>query len=109
MTSSTAAVLARVRPAGHVYTEADWNDVDELRTRGLWYAIGKTRQEQAAWAFVDAAKAAGKPCPKLICMNPCMIGGPTLQPELNASSENVLYLLDGTRKRIPNGPIPWVE
>lgn len=116
LTSSTAAVLARIRPAGHVYTEADWNDPEELRTRAvpLVYAIGKTLQERAAWEWLEARTAASGPggtAPfRLVALNPCLIGGPMLQAELNASSETLLEFLNGKYARIPPALTqPWVD
>lgn len=70
VTSSTAAV-GGPRPAGHVYTEADWNDPDSLRSRKIWYVLSKTIAEQAAWDYV---KSLGAACTfRLATMNPCMV------------------------------------
>ena len=43
MTSSTAAIFKRLVEPGHVYDESTWNDVEELKTREMWYSIGKTK------------------------------------------------------------------
>lgn len=129
MTSSTAAVLRRLVPAGHQYSEADWNDENELRTRGLVYAIGKTLQERAAWVWM-AEHGRGDPtgvvgtlptqagttkagCTQaqfdLVCMNPSLIGGPMEQQELNASSESAWQFASGQKSKIPNVAMPWVD
>lgn len=43
MTSSTAAIFKRLVEPGHVYSEATWNDVEELKTRDMFYSIAKTK------------------------------------------------------------------
>lgn len=98
LTSSCAAIFKKNVPADHCYDEATWNDPEELATRKMWYSIGKTLQERAAWAFVDAQK----PSWDLVAINPCMVAGPARQPALNASLENVLDLLNGSKEKTPN-------
>lgn len=66
MTSSCAAIFKKNVPEGHVYSEVDWNDPEELATRKMWYSIGKTKQEQAAWAWMENEK----PEFSLVCINP---------------------------------------
>ena len=106
VTSSTAAIFRRVVPAGHVYSEADWNDCEELATREYWYAIAKTKQEQAVWSYTDAAPRRFT----AVCINPTLIGGPQLAPELNTSTQSVLeYVSLSAPALIPNSGIPWVD
>jgi len=105
MTSSCAAIFKRLVPAGHVYSEEDWNDPEELAQRKMWYSIGKTKQERAAWAWMEAEK----PSFSLVCINPCMVAGPALQPALNASQENMSDLCSGAKVFIPNMNMPWVS
>lgn len=105
MTSSTAAIFRNVVTADHVYSEADWNDVEELRTRSMWYSIGKTLQESAAW---DWMKEEARPF-DLVCINPTVVAGKMRQPGVNASNESVLEYCNGTKDRIPNVCIPWVS
>jgi nucleoside-diphosphate-sugar epimerase len=105
LTSSTAAVFGP-RPAGHVYTEADWNDVDVLRSKKLWYLVSKTLAEKEAWRFVHETKNVSF---QLGVINPCMIGGRMLQPSINASSELVLTFINGSRPTVPRGAMVWVD
>ena len=75
-----------------------WNDPEELATRKMWYSIGKTAQERAAWAWMEAHK----PGFDLVAINPCMVAGSAKQPTLNASLENVLDLCNGSKDKVPN-------
>ena len=104
MTSSCAAIFKKNVPEGHVYDEATWNDPEELATRSMWYSIGKTKQERAAWAWMEAQK----PNFSLVCINPCMVAGGARQPTLNASQENMSDLCSGAKALIPNMNMPWV-
>lgn len=105
MTSSTAAIFRRIVPEGHVYSERDWNDVTELAERKMWYSIAKTKQERAAWAFIDERK----PSWSLVCINPTMIAGAARQRVLNASLENVANLANGSSPSVANMNMPWVH
>ena len=105
LTSSTAAIFKKDVPAGHVYDEATWNDTDELATRKMWYSIAKTKQERAAWAWMEAAPRAFS----LVAINPTMIAGAARQPALNASLENVRDLANGSREFVQNFNMPWVH
>ena len=106
MTSSTAAVFKRLVEPGHVYDEQDWTDPIELAERKLWYSIAKTKQERAAWAWMESEK----PSFSLVCLNPTMIaGGPARQPTLNASLENVRDLCNGSSATVSNFNMPWVH
>jgi nucleoside-diphosphate-sugar epimerase len=104
VTSSTAAIFKRLVAAPHTYTEADWNDVEELATREYWYAVGKTLQERAVWAFVEERR----PAFSAVSINPTLIGGPQLAPEVNTSTSSVLEYFTGKAK-VPNAGIPWVD
>ena len=105
MTSSTAAIFKRLVPHGHTYSEADWNDVEELRQRTMWYSIAKTRQERAAWDFI----ASEKPGFDLSCINPTMIAGRMRQPALNSSNEQLADFCNGAKASLPNANFPWVH
>jgi cinnamoyl-CoA reductase len=105
LTSSTAAILKRLVEPGHVYNEDDWNDVAELAERKMYYSIAKTKQERAAWAWMEEHK----PAFSLVSINPTMIAGPARQPTLNASLENVKSLADGSSPTVANINMPWVH
>jgi nucleoside-diphosphate-sugar epimerase len=105
LTSSTAAILKRLVAPGHVYDESSWNDPIELAERKMWYSIAKTKQERAAWAWMNAEK----PVFDLVAINPTMIAGPARQPTLNASLENVRDLANGSSPVVANMNMPWVH
>jgi dihydroflavonol-4-reductase len=104
MTSSCAAIFKKNVPEGHVYDEDSWNDPEELATRKMYYSIGKTKQERAAWAWVEAEK----PAFSLVCINPCMVAGGARQPTLNASQESMADFCTGAKALVPNSNMPWV-
>jgi anti-sigma regulatory factor (Ser/Thr protein kinase) len=103
-TSSTAAIFKKNVEEGHVYDERTWNDPEELKTRKMWYSIAKTLQERAVWAFVEERR----PAFSAVCINPTLIGGPQLAPEVNTSTSSVLEYFTGKAK-VPNAGIPWVD
>ena len=109
MTSSTAAIFKREVSPGHVYSERDWNDVAELRTRSMYYSIAKTLQEQAAWDFVAKESAKAEPTFDLVCINPTMIGGRMRQPGVNSSNEQLADFCNGSKTTLPNATFPWVH
>ena len=55
----------------------------------MWYALSKTMAEDAAWKFVS------KNSIDMVSINPVMVAGPLLQPEVNASVEPILNLVNG--------------
>ena len=57
----------------------------------------KTRAERLAWEMSEDGKAF-----KLAVMNPCLILGEMLQPELNTSSAAVYSYVSGSRSDIQN-------
>ncbi len=77
------------------YTEADFTNLDNMRW--TWaYCIGKTRAEQAAWAF---AKANGL---ELTTIHPGAIIGPALDDDASISIKMVTGLLDGETPALPS-------
>lgn len=85
MTSSLAAVLYGV-DRDKVFDESDWSNVDDPRIGA--YEKSKTLAERAAWAH---AREAGL---DLAVINPGLVLGPVLGPELNTSAEAVKKLID---------------
>ncbi len=77
------------------YTEADFTNLEGMRWRWA-YCIGKTRAEQAAWAF---AKVNGI---GLTTIHPGMILGPATDSVAGVSIGAVTGLLDGTTPALPN-------
>lgn len=82
LTSSIAAIVSGYDD-DKVRTEADWSDVD----RSPAYATSKTLAERAAWDF---ARESGL---ELVAVNPGMVLGPVLSPNLNTSVDIVRRLL----------------
>ena len=118
LTSSAAAVYVGGpgKPADHYYNEEDWSDEGALEAAKSWYALGKTRAERAAWAFVESAghasarAALGVPPLSLAALCPTQCLGPILEPaaapdgslrRANQSSALLLEFMDGTKKSLP--------
>ena len=95
MTSSIATVGYGHHDKGrHVYNETHFTDLNKMR-RPWAYCIGKTRAEQAAWAFAN-----GKGM-ELTTIHPGAILGPATDPETSISLGLVGGLLDGTTPAMP--------
>jgi len=106
LTSSMVAVAFNGKlPSTHVYTEADWSDIEYLRSGKQWYNLSKTLAEQAALDFMKNAKAKFS----LVVINPALIIGPMLQKSLNASSEVILKYLNGTEKVIQQSVMIFID
>jgi len=103
LTSSFAAVGYAGLDRSHVYTEADWSSEDWQREQKSFYGVSKTKAEKAAWDF-----SKGKDY-RLVVINPCLITGPIIQPTLNTSSEMVAQYLNGSKTKIANGGISYID
>ncbi|KAH9119314.1 hypothetical protein LEN26_011726 [Aphanomyces euteiches] len=99
LTSSTAAVGGHcgTKPPGHVFTEADWSNLELMETNRMWYSVSKTLAERAAWKFMDSL--ADSPF-DLVTICPAWVHGPMLQPALNESCERIYDYLVGNVKEI---------
>jgi len=96
MTSSIATVgYGHGHEKGaRTYTEADFTDLSKMR-RPWAYCIGKTRAEQAAWAFASGQGM------QLTTIHPGAILGPATDPETSISLGLVGGLLDGSTPAMP--------
>lgn len=96
MTSSIATVgYGHGHEIGsRTYTEADFTDLTKMR-RPWAYCIGKTRAEQAAWAFANGQGM------QLTTIHPGAILGPASDPETSISLSLVGGLLDGSTPAMP--------
>ena len=56
-----------------------------------------------------ATRPASAPRFSLVCINPTLIGGRQLAPEVNTSTQSVLDYLNGSKAKVPNAGIPWVD
>jgi nucleoside-diphosphate-sugar epimerase len=83
------------RTGKRTYTETDFTNLEGM-AQPWAYCLGKTRAEQAAWAF---AKAHGM---ALTTIHPGMILGPASDPDTSISLSLVSGLLDGTTPAMPN-------
>ncbi|CAI8583368.1 unnamed protein product [Vicia faba] len=102
-TSSNAAVAYNTRPKnpGVIVDETWFSDPDFCRESQLWYILSKTLAEAAAWEFVNENKI------DMVVINPTMVAGPLLQPEVNESVQPILDIINGIP--FPNNAIGWVN
>ncbi|XP_057456777.1 cinnamoyl-CoA reductase CAD2-like [Lotus japonicus] len=102
LTSSIAAILSNERPkTPEVVIDETWfSDPDFCRESKVWYYLSKTLAEDAAWKFVNENKI------DMVVINPGMVAGPLLQPEVNYSVEPILNPINGVP--FPNRSIGWV-
>ena len=98
LTSSTAAIYAwyGCHEPDHIMTEEDWSSEETMIANGSFYPLGKTRAEKLAWEMAKGGAF------RLAVMNPCLIFGPMLQPQLNTSSGSVASYLNGEKAEIVN-------
>ena len=101
-TSSFAAVGYRADP-GRPFTEQDWTDLTLPYLTP--YIKSKTMAEHAAWDFVDL-EGDGL---ELAVVNPVPVFGPALGPDLSASIEVLLGLLNGRAPAVPPGTTTGVD
>ncbi|XP_058072927.1 anthocyanidin reductase ((2S)-flavan-3-ol-forming)-like isoform X3 [Magnolia sinica] len=92
-TSSVAAVARKkLTGTGHLLDEESWSDVEYLTSEKplSWgYGVSKTLAEKAAWKFSKENSI------DLITINPGVITGPSLTPEVPGSVSIALSLLTG--------------
>ncbi|KAI5419800.1 hypothetical protein KIW84_043820 [Lathyrus oleraceus] len=91
LTSSNAAVSISTRPKNPqvIINETWFSDPDFCRKLQLWYILSKTLAEAAAWEFVNENKI------DMVVINPTMVAGPVLQPEVNESFQPILDIING--------------
>lgn len=95
VTSSFAAIGFGDSRPDHVYTEEDWTDPDAPQVRA--YVKSKTLAERAAWEFMESEGGDME----LAVVNPVMILGPALSPDLATSVLYVKRVLDGSLTSAP--------
>ncbi|XP_058752370.1 cinnamoyl-CoA reductase CAD2-like isoform X2 [Vicia villosa] len=102
-TSSVAAVALNTRPKNaEVIVDETWfSDPDFCRESQLWYTLSKTLAEAAAWEFANENNI------DMVVINPTMVAGPLLQPEVNESVQPILNLINGIA--FPNYAFGWVN
>ncbi|CAL9099418.1 unnamed protein product [Musa acuminata var. zebrina] len=103
-TSSIGAVtMDPNRGPDVVVDESCWSDLEYCKNTRNWYCYGKVVAEQAAW---EVAREKGM---ELAVVNPVLVLGPLLQPQVNASIGHILKYLDGSVKRYTNAVQAYVD
>ncbi|CAJ2678800.1 unnamed protein product [Trifolium pratense] len=90
-TSSVSAIAFNTRPKNpEVVVDETWfSDPHFCRESKLWYTLSKTLAEAAAWKFANENRI------DMVVINPTMVVGSLLQPEVNESVETILKLING--------------
>ncbi|XP_027929072.1 cinnamoyl-CoA reductase 1-like [Vigna unguiculata] len=104
VTSSVAAVACNDRPkTPDVVLDETWFSDPEfcIRNEG-WYDLSKTLAEEAAWKFAKENNI------DLVTINPALVSGPLLQPELNTSAAAVLNFINGS-PTFKNITLGWID
>ncbi|KAE9620201.1 putative cinnamyl-alcohol dehydrogenase [Lupinus albus] len=105
LTSSIVSVLYNSEPlTPEAVVDDTWFSDPHFFTQHKWqpYILSKTLAENAAWKFVKENNI------DMVTIHPALVIGPLLQPELNATSELVLNLINGT-KTFPNTSFGWIN
>lgn len=97
MTSSVAAVFYG-RDRDHVFSEADWSDV-QSRHIGA-YEKSKTLAERAAWDYMESLGAGSTM--DMVVINPGLVLGPLLSKEWSLSGEAVKKIMERAVPAIPD-------
>ncbi|GAU43987.1 hypothetical protein TSUD_135460 [Trifolium subterraneum] len=103
LTSSVSAIAFNARPKNpEVVVDETWfSDPDFCRELKVWYTLSKTLAEAAAWKFANENRI------DMVVINPTMVVGSLLQPEVNESVETILKLINGIP--FPNKAFGWVD
>lgn len=88
VTSSMAAITDEPTD-DHPLTEADWNTKSSLTRNPYYYS--KAQAERAAWAYVEAHH----PKFDLVVINPFLVIGPSIGPNLNTSNAMLRDIIEG--------------
>ena len=103
-TSSMVAVMyGHGRDRATPFTAADWTRVDSPDVTG--YAKSKTLAERAAREFMER----GQPSMHFSSVNPGVVFGPVLDPDIGTSAEIVQAFLKGKYPGAPRLSIPVVD
>ncbi|BAT93472.1 Cinnamoyl-CoA reductase [Vigna angularis] len=104
VTSSVAAVACNDRPRApdEVLDETWFSDAEFCRRNEGWYDLSKTLAEEIAWKFAKENNI------DLVTINPALVSGPLLQPELNTSAAAVLNFINGSAT-FKNITLGWID
>jgi nucleoside-diphosphate-sugar epimerase len=103
LTSAFHAVSWGHPHGNHVFTEADWTNIDGAGVDA--YGKSKTLAERAAWDFI-AAEGGGL---ELTTMLPVAVVGPVMGTDVSGANHIVQRMLDGAMPVVPNLFIPVVD
>ena len=102
LTSSVAAIYyGHPNQAGRAFTEADFTNIESPATSA--YSLSKTLAEQAAWAQVAGSSL------ELAVINPSVVLGPLLGPEVTTSTSLIRLMLRGRLPIVPNVSLGLVD
>nr|XP_010910039.1 cinnamoyl-CoA reductase 1 [Elaeis guineensis] len=103
-TSSIGAVYMNPNHSPDVVVdESCWSDLEYCKSTKNWYCYGKTVAEQDAW---EVARERGV---DLVVVNPVLVLGPLLQPNINASVAHITKYLTGSAKTYINAAQAYVH
>ncbi|XP_058073606.1 cinnamoyl-CoA reductase 1-like isoform X2 [Magnolia sinica] len=91
------------RSADVVVDESCWSDLQYCKNTKNWYCYGKTVAEQAA---LELSRERGL---DVVVVNPVLVLGPLLQPNINASTAHILKYLTGSAKTYANAIQSYVD
>ncbi|KAH6766285.1 Rossmann-fold superfamily protein [Perilla frutescens var. hirtella] len=86
VTSSISAMIASSSFLADA-SEDCWIDEDYCRQNGLWYPLSKALAEKAAWKFAEENGL------DIVVVNPGMVVGPIISPDLNSSMKLMLGVI----------------
>ncbi|EEF44584.1 cinnamoyl-CoA reductase, putative [Ricinus communis] len=91
LTSSLSTIPFNGKPISPdaILDETWFSDPAVCMEQKLYYQLGKTLAEEAAWKFADNNRM------DLVTINPGFVIGPSLQPTLSYSLEIILNLING--------------
>ncbi|XP_058730331.1 cinnamoyl-CoA reductase CAD2-like [Vicia villosa] len=104
LTSSIATALYNGKPrTPEVVVDETWfSNPQFLLENKMWYQFAKTSAEEAANKFLTENNI------DYVVMNPAVVIGPLLQPELNDSSSLILNLINGSETFL-NAAFGWIN
>ncbi len=103
LTSSIAAISGGIQKTNVPFNEKDWTDTKSKTNTS--YAKSKTLAEQAAWEFIENDVSGME----LSCINPSLVLGPVLWPDIGPSVDLVRRALKGEIRQAPKINLPIVD
>jgi nucleoside-diphosphate-sugar epimerase len=109
LTSSAITALDINKPAGYVYTEADWND--SWPAAQAPYQFSKVQAERKAWQLVEEHNARNAAHPvSLVTILPSSVLGPPIGSRVDGYSVSILTdLLNGSQLESGVNPLNFTD